>query len=150
LAKGAEEIRMNPIMKAFVAAHTFVFHASGGKLGGTMGGQKLLLLTTKGNKSGKPRTVPLMCFEDEGQAAIIASAGGSPVHPAWFKNIESDPNVTVERDGRRFAARAEIVTGDRRARIWSEVTRVQPRFAEYEKTAQGRVIPVVVLKEALS
>ena len=141
---------MNLIMKAFVAAHTFAIHASGGKFGGTMGGQKLLLLTTKGNKSGKMRTVPVMCFTDEGQQAVIASAGGSPVHPAWFKNLESDPNVTVELDGRRYAARAEIVTGDRRARIWAEVTRLQPRFADYEKTAQGRVIPVVVLKEAVS
>src|SRR5262249_17807803 len=117
---------------------------------GTMDGQKVLLLTTKGNKTGKLRTVPVMCFEDQGQAVVIASAAGSPMHPAWFKNLESDPNVTVERDGRRYAARAEVVTGDRRARIWNEVVRVQPRFAGYEKKTQGRVIPVVVLKEEVS
>ncbi len=141
---------MNPLQKVFIAAHTFVLHASGGKLGASMGGQKLLLLTTKGNKSGKPRTVPVMCFEDDGRPVVIASAAGSPTHPAWFKNLEHDPNVTVELDGRRFTARAEVVTGERRARIWQEVVRTQPRFAAYEKKTQGREIPVVVLKEAVS
>lgn len=141
---------MNPIARMFVAGHTFLFHATGGKVGGTMGGQKVLLLTTKGNKSGKMRTVPVMTFDDGGVPVVIASAGGSPMHPAWFRNLERDPHVSVELDGKRFAATAEVVTGDRRARIWSEVTRLQPRFAEYEAKAQGRVIPVVVLKPVVS
>ena len=141
---------MNPLQKAFIAAHTFVLRTSGGKIGGSMGGQKVLLLTTKGNKTGKPRTVPVMCFEDEGRPVVIASAGGSPAHPAWFKNLERDPSVTVEMDGRRFDARAEVVTGERRARIWKEVVRAQPRFAEYAKKTEGREIPVVVLKDAAS
>jgi F420H(2)-dependent quinone reductase len=141
---------MNPVQKAFISAHTFLFRASGGKLGGSMGGQKLLLLTTKGNKTGKPRTVPLMCFEDEGQPVIIASAAGSPAHPAWFKNLERSPDVTIEVDGKRRAVRAKIVTGERRARIWADVVKRQPRFAEYEKKTEGREIPVVVLKEAAS
>jgi len=141
---------MSPLQKVFVAAHVFVLHASGGKIGGSMGGQKLLLLTTKGNKTGKPRTVPVMCFEDDGCPVVIASAAGSPAHPAWFKNLERDPNVTVELDGRRFSARAETVTGERRTRIWQEVVRAQPRFAGYEKKTQGREIPVVVLKESAS
>jgi deazaflavin-dependent oxidoreductase (nitroreductase family) len=109
-----------------------------------------LLLTTKGNKTGKPRTVPLMCFEDEGQPVIIASAAGSPAHPAWFKNLERSPDVTIEVDGKRRAVRAKIVTGERRARIWADVVKRQPRFAEYEKKTEGREIPVVVLKEAAS
>jgi deazaflavin-dependent oxidoreductase (nitroreductase family) len=141
---------MNPLQKVFIAAHAFVVHSSGGKIAASIGGQKLLLLTTKGNKTGKPRTVPVMCFEDEGRPVVVASAGGSPNHPAWFKNLERDPNVTVELNGRRFAARAEVVTGEPRARIWREVVRAQPRFADYEKKTQGREIPVVVLKEAVS
>src|SRR5437016_8493601 len=106
---------MNLIFKAFVTAHTLLFRASGGKIAASMQGNELLLLTTKGRKSGKARTVPEMCFEDEGDAVVIASGGGSPSHPAWFKNIEGDPNVTVERTGRgRFAARAEVASGERR------------------------------------
>jgi deazaflavin-dependent oxidoreductase (nitroreductase family) len=139
---------MNPLQKAFVAAHTFVVRSSGGKIGASMGGQKILLLTTKGNKTGKQRTVPVMCFEHEGSPVVIASAAGSPTHPAWFKNLEKDPSVTVELDGRRFVARAEVVTGETRTRIWREVVRTQPRFGEYEKKTEGREIPVVVLKEA--
>jgi deazaflavin-dependent oxidoreductase (nitroreductase family) len=91
-----------------------------------------------------------MCFEDEGRPVVIASAAGSPAHPAWFKNLERDPNVTVEMNGRQFAARAEIVVGAPRTRIWEAVVRVQPRFAEYAKKTEGREIPVVVLKEAAS
>ena len=86
---------MNPIQKAFIAMHVFFFRATSGGMGSSMGGQKVVLLTTKGNKSGKERTVPLMCFDDGGSSFIIASAGGSPANPAWFKNIQSDPNVTV-------------------------------------------------------
>jgi deazaflavin-dependent oxidoreductase (nitroreductase family) len=141
---------MNPLQKVFIAAHTFVVHASGGKIGSSIGGQKLLLLTTIGNKSGKPRTVPVMCFEDGGRHVVVASAAGSPTHPAWFKNIERDPNVKVELDGRRFSARAETVTGEERARLWKDGVRAQPRFDEYAKNSKGREIPVVVLKEAAS
>jgi deazaflavin-dependent oxidoreductase (nitroreductase family) len=141
---------MNPLQKVFVAAHTFVVHASGGKLGSSIGGQKLLLLTTTGNKTGKPRTVPVMCFDDAGRQVVVASAAGSPTHPAWFKNLERDANVKIEVDGRRFSARAEVVIGEERARIWKEVVRVQPRFEEYAKNAKGREIPVVILKEAAS
>jgi deazaflavin-dependent oxidoreductase (nitroreductase family) len=141
---------MNPLQKVFIAAHTFVIHASGGKVGATIDGQKLLLLTTKGNKTGKPRTVPVMCFDDGGRPVVIASSAGSPTHPAWFKNLAQDPNVTVELSGRRFVARAEVATGEERARIWQAVVQAQPRFAGYEKKAQGREIPVVILKEAAS
>ncbi|MGO8996642.1 MAG: nitroreductase family deazaflavin-dependent oxidoreductase [Polyangiaceae bacterium] len=139
---------MNPIQKAFIATHVFLFRSTGGKMGSSMGGQKVVLLTTKGNKSGKERTVPLMVFEDGGSSFLIASAGGSPANPAWFKNIQGDPNVTIEEKGRRFTARAEVVTGEQRTRIWDLVTRTQPRFTEYKKNAQGREIPVVLLKEA--
>src|SRR5689334_6438133 len=122
---------MNPIQKLFVSAHTFVLQASGGKIGGEMGGTPLLLLTTKGSKSGQARTVPVMCFEDGGSPVVIASAGGSQKHPAWFTNLQHDPNVTVQLRGRKFAARAEVATGAERARLWERVVREQPRFAGY-------------------
>jgi deazaflavin-dependent oxidoreductase (nitroreductase family) len=102
---------------------------------------------TLGNKTGEPRTVPVMCFEDGWRPVVIASAGGSPAHPAWFRNLERDPSVAVELDGRRFTARAEVVTGDDRARIWKRVVEAQPRFAGYAERTRGRQIPVVVLKE---
>jgi deazaflavin-dependent oxidoreductase (nitroreductase family) len=140
---------MNPIFKLFVGANIGIFRATGGKLGGTMGGQPVVLLTTRGRKSGKPRTVPLMSFDDgAGHRVVVASAGGSPTHPAWYQNLVANPVVTVETRGRKYEARAELVEGSDRARLWKEVVAAQPRFAGYEQKAGGREIPLVVLKEA--
>jgi deazaflavin-dependent oxidoreductase (nitroreductase family) len=88
-----------------------------------------------------------MYFEDGKRRVVIASAGGSPVDPAWFKNLSRSPDVTVEEKGRRYQARAEIASGEERARIWSKVVKEQPRFAEYAQKTGGREIPVVVLNE---
>jgi deazaflavin-dependent oxidoreductase (nitroreductase family) len=137
---------MSALFRLFVAAHVGIFRATGGRIGGKIGRTRTMLLTTTGNKSGAPRTVPLMCFDDEAGLVVIASAAGSPTHPAWFKNLQKKPEATVETTGKQFAARAEIATGDDRARIWKKVVEQEPRFAGYEKKAVGREIPVVVLK----
>jgi deazaflavin-dependent oxidoreductase (nitroreductase family) len=138
---------MNPIAKLFLAANVGLFRATGGKIGSSMFGGTVLLLTTKGRKSGRVRTVPVMCFDDGADKVVIASAGGSPVHPAWYNNLSQNPDVTVEVKGRTYKARAEIAKGADRARIWQKVVAVQPRFAGYATKTQGREIPVVVLKE---
>lgn len=139
---------VNPIFKLFVNTNIAIFRATRGKLGGKMGGQPLILLTTTGKKSGKPRTVPLMSFDDgAGNRVIVASAGGSPAHPAWYANLLANPRVSVEVTGRKYEARAEVITGEARARIWKTVVALQPRFAAYEKKAGEREIPLVVLKE---
>jgi deazaflavin-dependent oxidoreductase (nitroreductase family) len=138
---------VSSLFKLFTAAHIRVFRATGGKIGGKIGRTKIVVLTTIGNKSGAPRAVPLMCFEDAAGLVVIASAAGAPTHPAWFKNLQSQPEATVEVDGRRYTARAEVVTGDERARIWARVVKQEPRFTGYEKKAVGREIPVVVLME---
>lgn len=140
---------MNPIAKLFLAGNVLVFRATGGKIGSSMFGGRVLLLTTKGRKTGKPRTVPVMYFDDGGSQVVIASAGGSPTHPAWFRNLSHDPNVTVEMKGRQYQARAEVATGSERERIWSQVIAQQPRFAEYAKKTAGREIPVVVLRSTM-
>jgi deazaflavin-dependent oxidoreductase (nitroreductase family) len=137
---------MKIFLKLFVAAHVALFRATRGRLGSTMMGGKVLLLTTTGNKSGKARTVPVMQFEDGGRRFVIASAGGSPEHPAWFKNLQKRPEVSVELRGERYQARAEAVNGDERARLWKKIATEAPNFAAYEKKTQGREIPVVELK----
>ena len=139
---------MNALIKMVLAGNVGLYRATKGKIGGNMFGGKVLLLTTKGAKTGRERTVPVMYFEDGADRVVIASAGGSAVHPAWFNNLSHDPNVTVEIPGRRYQARAEIATSER-PRIWSRVIAEQPRFAAYESKAKGREIPVVVLKEAV-
>jgi deazaflavin-dependent oxidoreductase (nitroreductase family) len=139
---------MNPIGKLFLAANIGLFRMTGGKIGSSMFGGSVLLLTTKGRKSGRVRTVPVMYFDDGADRVVIASAGGSPVHPAWYNNLSQNPDVTVEVKGKKYAARAEVVRGPERERIWQKVIAVQPRFAGYAAKTQGREIPVVVLKEA--
>ncbi len=138
---------MNPLVKLVLAANVGLFRATGGKIGSSMFGGQVLLLTTKGSKTGRVRTVPVMYFEDGADRVVIASAGGSPVHPAWFKNLAKDPNVTVEVKGKKYQAKAELAKGEERARIWQKVVAVQPRFDGYAKKTEGREIPVVVLKE---
>ena len=137
---------MKYFFKLFVATHVALFRATRGRIGSSMMGGKVLLLTTTGHKSGKPRTVPVMQFDDGGRRFVIASAAGSPEHPAWFKNLQKDPEVGVETRGERYQARAEVVGGDERARLWQKVTAAAPNFAAYEKKAGGREIPVVELK----
>jgi deazaflavin-dependent oxidoreductase (nitroreductase family) len=138
---------MNRLMfKIFATTHVALFRATGGRIGGSMRGGQILLLTTIGNKSGKPRTVPVMQFEDEGRRFVIASAAGNPAHPAWFKNLQKTATVTVERPGERYEARADVLSGDERARIWKKVVDRAPDFAAYQKKAAGREIPVVELK----
>jgi deazaflavin-dependent oxidoreductase (nitroreductase family) len=138
---------MNLLIKAFVWGNVALFRATNGSMGGTMSGNELLLLTTKGAKSGKPRTVPVMCFDDAGHKFVVASFGGSPQHPAWFKNLDRDPNVEVAVKGKTYKARAEVMNAADRARNWQKVIAQQPRFGGYEQKAQGREIPLVYLKE---
>jgi F420H(2)-dependent quinone reductase len=138
---------MNPIFKLFLGANVLLFRATGGKVGSSMFGGRVLLLTTIGSKSGKERTVPVMYFYDGPNRVVIGSSGGSPAHPAWYRNLNRHPAVTVEVKGRRYQARAETATGSDRARIWKQVVKEQQRFAAYEQKANGREIPVVVLNE---
>jgi deazaflavin-dependent oxidoreductase (nitroreductase family) len=134
------------MFKIMVVTHVAIFRLTGGRIGGSMFGGKVLLLTTTGNRSGEPRTVPVMQFEDGGRRFVIASYGGNPQNPAWFKNLEKTPTATVEVPGERYQARAEVLHGDERARIWRKVVAEAPNFAAYEKKAVGREIPVVELK----
>lgn len=133
------------------AVNVGLFRMTGGRLGGSMRGNQIVLLTTIGNKSGQPRTVPVMAFEDGGDRIVIASKGGSPEHPAWYKNLSKTPEVTVEVRGRKYRARAQDIAGAERARIWTMVVAKMPQFGRYEqKTAGRREIPVVRLREIQS
>jgi proline iminopeptidase len=137
---------MKFFFKMFVATHVAIFRATGGRLGSSMQGGKVLLLTTTGNKTGKQRTVPVMQFDEDGRRFVIASFAGSPEHPAWFKNLQKTPEVGVEVRGERYQARAETVGAQERARLWKKVVAEAPNFGEYEKKTRGREIPIVELK----
>jgi deazaflavin-dependent oxidoreductase (nitroreductase family) len=137
---------MSVLFKLFTAGHVALFRATKGRLGSSMMGQRVVLLTTVGNKTGKERTVPVMLFDEDGRNFIVASAGGSPENPGWFKNLVKRPEVTVEEPGRRYRARAEVVSGADRAAVWKKVVARSPSFGAYEKKAGAREIPIVELK----
>jgi len=138
---------MNPFFKTFVAGHVRLYRLTGGRLGGTIVGLPVTLLTTTGRKTGRARTVPVASFEDGGDVIVIASFGGSPTHPAWFVNLSANPNVTVQVGRDVYPARAEVVTGPERERLWAMVVAKAPNFGEYQKKTT-REIPVVRLERA--
>jgi len=108
-------------------------------------GSTILLLTTKGRKSGLDRTVPLIYDLDGENPVIVASKGGAPAHPGWFKNLAKNPEVGVQIKGERFQARAREAEGEERARLWAQMNRVWPHYEEYQAKTERR-IPVVVLE----
>lgn len=109
-------------------------------------GAPLLSLTTVGAKSGLQRQSTVACFADGANAwLVVASAGGSPTHPAWFFNLAKHPDqVWIEVGNRKLRVRPETLSGDARAAAWQRITRQAPSFASYE-TKTDREIPVVRL-----
>ena len=131
----------------FVPFHRLLFRLSNGRLLGELEGHGVLILVTRGRKSGKPRSSPLMYFKFEGSddLIIVASNYGQDHHPAWYLNATADPNVTVETKGETFEATARITGGKERANLFDKVATSNPRFARY-RAATNRQIPVVALR----
>ena len=132
--------------KLMQGSHLALFRASGGRLGGSFGGVRVLFLHHVGARSGAERISPLLYVQDGKQLAIIASKGGHPKHPAWFHNLMANPDTEVEvgRDRRRVHAR--VAEGEERARLWSKAASVWPDYDRYQARSKGRLIPVVVLE----
>ena len=103
-----------------------------------------LLLTTTGRKSGEKFIFPLFYGEDAGGYVIVASKGGAPQHPGWYRNIEANPMVEVQVGTRHLKAKARTATGEERARLWQKSLEFWPPYADYQKKTE-REIPVVVL-----
>ena len=121
------------------------FRATGGKVGGHFAGTPMLLLTTTGAKSGKQTVSPMVCTVDGDRLIVYASAAGRPHNPAWYHNLVADPAVTVEYGTERFPARATVVTGAERDRLWDAQVARAPGFGAYQR-GTTRVIPVVALE----
>lgn len=125
--------------------HKGVLAASGGRLGRRMAGLPVLLLTTRGRRSRRPRTVPLTYFRDGEAIVLVASYGGRPRHPAWYVNLVADPEVEVRVGGERRRLRARTATPEERARLWPRIVEGYSGYAAYQGRT-SRQIPVVVLE----
>ncbi len=122
------------------------FRAHGKVTKGPFLGRDVLLLTTKGAKSGLERTNPLVYSRDGERLVIIASKGGSPTNPGWFHNLKANPVVTVELGGERFAARANIAAPEtERRRLYDQHSVKNPGFRDYERKTTRR-IPAITLE----
>ena len=110
-------------------------------------GAKILLLTTKGRKTGEPRTTPLIYEEAGDRYVIVASKGGAPEHPGWYRNLAKNPEVEVQVKAEVFPARARTASGDEREQLWRLAAQQWPAYDEYQ-TRTDREIPVVVLERS--
>jgi deazaflavin-dependent oxidoreductase (nitroreductase family) len=121
------------------------FRANAGKVGGPFEGGTLLLLHTRGAKTGAERVNPLAYQQVGDDLAVFASKGGAPTNPDWFYNVKANPTATVEVGTDTFDVRARVAEGEERDRIWERQKELMPGFADYE-TKTDRQIPVVVLE----
>lgn len=120
------------------------FRANEGRVGGNFEGKTLLLLHTRGAKSGQERINPLACVKDSDRLAIIASKGGADTHPDWYYNLIANPQVTVEFGTEKFQAHATVSEEPERTRLIDQMAEMMPIFDKYRREAI-RVIPVIIL-----
>ena len=120
------------------------FRANKGKVGGRFEGSPLLLLHTKGAKSGLERVNPMMYFMDGDRYVVIASKGGADMHPDWYHNLVTNPNVSVEVGTEQFSAIATVATEAERTHLYEKMESISRSFTEY-KHKTSRVIPVITL-----
>jgi proline iminopeptidase len=144
--------RISPELPDWIRDHLQRYLASNGEdghlwdatLGGGTGLVPTLVLTTTGRKSGKSLTLPLIYGRAGNSCVVIASKGGAPQHPAWYLNLEANPEVEVQVKAERFKARARTASGEERAALWRQMVEIYHPYEKYQ-AATSREIPVVVL-----
>lgn len=120
------------------------FRANEGHVGGRWEGRDLLLLTTRGRRSGREYTTPIVYTRDGERLLVYASQGGSPDHPDWYLNLVANPDVVVEVGSERYDALATPLEGSERDREYAAQAERSPQFATYQEKTD-RTIPVVAL-----
>ena len=121
------------------------YERTGGKEARTLGDTEwpIIVVTTRGNKSGKVRKVPLMRVEHGGEYALVASMGGAPKHPVWYYNLKADPAIALQDGEAARAFEVRELEGDERSTWWARAVAAYPPYAEYQERTE-RLIPVFV------
>jgi deazaflavin-dependent oxidoreductase (nitroreductase family) len=125
------------------------YESSGGTEGTTLRGLPVIILTSRGAKSGKIRKTPLMRVEHDGRYAAVASRGGTPTHPVWYHNLVADPQVELQDGPVKQDMTARELTGDERRVWWDRAVAAFPDYADYQRKTD-REIPVFVVEPASS
>jgi deazaflavin-dependent oxidoreductase (nitroreductase family) len=135
-----------PSPSEWVRDQVQAYEASGGTEANTLGdtGLPIVIVTTRGNKSGNVRKTPLMRVEHDGDYALVASQGGAPTHPVWYYNLKAAPDSVFVQDGPEpFAVDVHEATGEEREVWWERAVAAYPPYAEYQ-TRTERTIPVFI------
>ena len=144
----AERARQGDLdLSLFGDEHVRRYEETDGEVGYIWNGAPCLVLTTAGAKTGKERKYALIYAPDGDDVLIVASKGGSPEHPQWYRNLVAHPEVHVQVLGDRYAAIARTATAAKKKRLWPLVTEVWPSYDDYQARTD-RDIPVVVLSRA--
>src|ERR1700685_3924455 len=149
------ESNQSPDLPGWIKDHISRYVATDGadgymwdaSIGGGKGMVPTLLLTTTGRKSGRCLTLPLIFGRSGPNYVVVASKGGAPAHPAWYLNLEANPEVQVQVKAEKFTAPGTPANGAERAALWAKMVEIYAPYAQYQ-TKTDRQIPVVVLKSA--
>ncbi len=138
-------VKKTKLMEMFWKLHPWIYEKTGGRLGGSAFGMPMLILITRGRKSGQVRKNTLMYISQGDAPVVIASNAGEPYHPAWYLNLKANPKVQMQRGSKVVDALAREAEGEERERLWKQVVEAESGYAEYESRT-SRKIPLVVLE----
>jgi F420H(2)-dependent quinone reductase len=133
------------LFRVATGLHMSLYRRSGGKIGGRFSKQPMMLLTTTGRRSGQPRVTPLLCIRDGDRFLAVASFGGDDRDPQWFKNLQANPEATIELEGETIAVRATVATAEEKKTLWPKVLAAYKGYDNYQRRT-SRDIPVVILE----
>ncbi len=137
------------LQRALTSLHVATYRATGGAIGHRVGPLPNLLLTTRGRRTGKPRTTPLTYIAVDGMLALVASNFGSRTEPQWFRNLLAHPEAKVRLKRRRWSVSARLATPEERERIWPAALTIWPAWAGYANRAH-REIPLILLEPPMA
>jgi deazaflavin-dependent oxidoreductase (nitroreductase family) len=150
--EGLDKPYVGTIIKTMSTVNVAIYRWTGGVLGSTWRvgsafprGIPVLLLTTIGRKSGQPRIQPLLFIEEGDNVVIVASHGGLPKDPLWYKNLQANPECEVQIKRRKMKMKARVASPEEREALWPSLVAHYPDYASYA-TWTDRVIPVVILE----
>ncbi len=129
----------------WIEDHLNRYLETNGEDGHIFSGVPTLLLTTMGRKTGQPYTTPLIYGQDGGRYLLVASRGGAPTNPGWYRNLVIQPDVEIQVKADRFSVRARTATPEEKGPLWELMAKIWPNYDEY-KTKTTREIPLVILE----
>ncbi len=136
-----------PSTEKWVRDQVALYEGSGGLEGTTLRGMPVVVVTSRGARTGKLRKTPLMRVEHEGRYALVASKGGAPTHPVWYYNLLVDPRIELRDGPSVWDMVVRVVDGDERATWWERAVAAYPDYASYQDKTE-REIPVFVAEPA--